>query len=140
MAFVELIRRRIRRTACDRLVPRAWNLDTWAYRADGDRGYVANLKQIFDTLRVREEEPTVAMMTWDRPLLPADFSRSVDQRRDPAMHTKLKFERRMRSRTGLFVAYEWMEVTTFERTVLSTRYSEIPAWFAQYDVPADFIA
>ena len=70
----------------------------------------------------------------------ADFPRSIDERRDPAMHTKLKFERRMGNRTGVFVAYEWVEVTKFERTVLSTRYPEIPAWFAQYEVAADFIA
>ena len=31
-------------------------------------------------------------------------------------------------------------MTTFERSVLNTRYPEIPAWFAQYEVPADFIA
>ena len=31
-------------------------------------------------------------------------------------------------------------MTTFERSVLSTRYPEIPAWFAQYEVPADLIA
>ena len=56
------------------------------------------------------------------------------------MHNKLKFERRMRNRMGLFAAHEWVEVTIFERSVLNTRYPEVPPWFAQYEVPADFIA
>lgn len=140
VAFVELIRQRIRHTTCSRPVPRAWDLDTWAYGAEGDRVYVANLKWIFDILRIREEEPSQAMMAWGSALLPEDFTRLSDRMGDPALHTKLKSERRMHNRTGLFVAYEWVEVTTFERKVLNTRYPVTPAWFAQYEVPANFIA
>ena len=41
---------------------------------------------------------------------------------------------------GVFIAYEWVEVNTFERSFLNTGYPEISAWFAQYEAPADFIA
>ena len=63
------------------------------------------MKRIFHTLGVREEGPSEAMMAWDRPLLPEDVSRSTVWRRDPSMRAKLKFERRMCNRTGVFVAY-----------------------------------
>ena len=140
VAFVELVRQRIRRTPCNRLLPRAWDMDTWAYRCDADRGYVANLKRILDNLSAREEVPSVSLMAWGEAILPPGFEDRPERLSDPSMHSKLKFERRMRNRMGVFVAYEWVEITTFERDVLNTRYPEVPSWFAQYEVPADFIA
>ena len=140
VAFVDLIRQRMRRTPYSRPLPRAWDFDTWAYRTEDDRVYVASLKQILDNLRLREEAPSEALMAWGSAILPDEFAQQPERVRDPAMHNKLKFERRMPNRLGVFVAYEWLEVTSFERSFLNTRYLEIPAWFAQYEVPADFIA
>ena len=37
-AFVSFLEQRIRRTPCSRPVPRGWDLDTWAYREENDRG------------------------------------------------------------------------------------------------------
>ena len=70
VAFVELVLQSIQRTPCNRPFPRTWDLETWAYWADGDQGYVSNLKRNFDTLRIQEKGPSESMMAWDRPLLP----------------------------------------------------------------------
>ena len=139
VAFVELIRQRMRRTPCNRLVPRAWDLYMWAYRTEADRVFVAGLKRVMDNLRIREEEAAVELMAWSEAILPPGFESQPDRRRDPPMHNKLKYERRMRNRMGFFVAYEWVEATSFERDVLTARYPELPAWFAQYEVPADLL-
>ena len=139
-AFVSFLRQRIRRTPCNRVVPRAWGLDTWAYRVDADRGYVANLRRVMEGLRDREEAPSVSLMAWDTPVMPPGYDVELERRRDPVMHGKLKFERRMRNRMGVFIAYEWVKVTSFERETLNTGYPEVPKWFDQYEVPADFVA
>lgn len=126
VASVELIRQRVRRTPCSRLMPRGWDLDTWAYRTEDDRLYVANLRRILDNLRLREEEPSEALLAWEGAILPDGFTHTPERLRDPPMLGKLKFERRMRNRMGVFVVYEGVEVTTFKRSVLNTRYPEIP--------------
>ena len=100
VAFVELIRQRMRRTPCNRLMPRGWDLDTWAYRTEDDRSYVANLRRILGNLRMREEEPSEALLAWDGAILPDGFTHSPERVRDPSMPGKLKFERRMRNRMG----------------------------------------
>ena len=120
-AFVSFLQQRIRRTPCSRPVPRGWDLDTWAYREENDRGYVANLRHIMAGLRDREDEPSVSMMACDTPLMPPNYAVELERRKNPVMHGKLKFERRMRNRMGVFIAYEWVEVTSFERVVLRTR-------------------
>ena len=66
VALVELVRQRIRRAPCNRLLPRAWDMDTWACRCDADRGYVTILKRIPDNLSAREEVPSVSLMAWGR--------------------------------------------------------------------------
>lgn len=72
--------------------------------------------------------------------MPPGYDVELERRRDPVMHGKLKFERRMRNRMGVFIAYEWVEVTSFERVTLHTRYPDLPTWLDQYEVPAYFIA
>ena len=102
--------------------------------------YVAGLKRVMDNPRNREEEPAVQLMAWSEAIFPPGFESQPERRRDPAMHIKLKYECRTCNRIGVFVAYEWVEITAFERDVLTARYPELPAWFAQYEVPADFLA
>ena len=64
VAFVELIRQRMRRTPCSRLLPCAWDFVTWAYHTEDDRVYVANLKRILDNPLLREEAPSKALVAW----------------------------------------------------------------------------
>lgn len=52
----------------------------------------------------------------------------------------LKFERGMCDRMGVLVAHEWMEITTFERSVLIMLCPEVQTYFSLYEVSADFIA
>ena len=139
-AFVRFLQQRICRTPCSRPVPRGWDLDTWACREESDLGYVANLRHIMAGLCDREEEPSVPMMAWDTPLMPPNYAVELERRKNPVMHGKLKFERRMRNRMRVFIAYEWVEVTSFERVVLHTRYPDLPTWLDQYEVPADSLA
>ena len=82
----------------------------------------------------------MSMMAWDTPLMPQNYAVELERGKDPVMHGKLKFERRMRNRMGVFIAYEWVEVSSFERVVLRTRYPDLSTWFDQYEVPADFLA
>ena len=42
--------------------------------------------------------------------------------------------------TGRPVAYQWVEVASFERETLPTQYPNLLPWFSQYEVPADFRA
>ena len=100
VAFLGLIQQRMRRKPCNRLVPRAWDLDTWAYRTEADRVYVAGLKWVMDSLRIREEAPAVELMAWSQAILPTGFESQPERRRDPTMHNKLKYERWMRNRMG----------------------------------------
>ena len=105
-----------------------------------NQGYVSNLRQVMGGLRQREEGPSVSMMAWDTPLLPPRYDIQLERRKDPAMQGKLKFERRMRNRMRVFIAYEWAEVTSFERVTLHTRYPELPTCFDLYELSADFLS
>ena len=49
-------------------------------------------------LRNREEELSVSMMAWDTSLIPGNYALEPEKRENPAMHGKLKFDRRMRNR------------------------------------------
>lgn len=100
-ASMSFLLQRIRRKPCNRLVLRAWGLDTWAYREKVDRGYVANLRRVMDGLRDKEDEPSVSMMAWDIPLMPPGYDVQLERRRDPVMDGKLKFGHRMRNRMGI---------------------------------------
>ena len=55
--WMRLIYRRIRRTPCTRLVPKAYNLDTWAFRTLGEVGYVDNLVPLRDNSAWRISDP-----------------------------------------------------------------------------------
>lgn len=118
--------RRLSRTPCNRPVPVEWDFDTWAYRTKGDRGYVANLRRLLDHLPERIEEPAVAYMVWDKPILPPRYESYVERESNPGYYDKLKYERRMRNDLGVFVAYEWMEATTFQPRSRYERYPQIP--------------
>lgn len=51
VAFMELVPQRMLHMPCSGLLPCAWDFDSWAYRTESDRVYVANLKRILDNLR-----------------------------------------------------------------------------------------
>ena len=82
----------------------------------------------------------MSMMAWDTPLMPPNYAVALERRKNLVMHGTLNFERPMRNGMGVFIAYEWVEVTSFERVVLRTRYPDFLTWFDQYEVPADFLA
>ena len=126
-AFVSFLQEGNRRTPYNRLVTRAWDLDTWAFRQEADRGHVANLRRVMGGLRKGEEGLSVSMMAWDTLSIPAGYDVELERRKDPAVHGKLKFERRVQNGMGVFIAYEWVEVTAFERVTLHMRYPELPA-------------
>ena len=132
--------RRLSTTPCDRPIPVEWDFDTWAYRTEGDRGYVANLRRLLDNIPERVEEPAIAYMAWDKLILPLGFKRYVERESNPRYYEKLKYGRWMRNALGVFVAYEWIEATTFEPRSRYEWYPQIPHWFSQYEVPADFVA
>ena len=138
--FMATLVRRLSRTPCNRPIPVEYDFDTWAYRTEGDQGYVANLRRNLDNLPERIEEPAVDYLSWDKSILPPRFEEYVERESNPGYYDKLKFERQMRTALGIFVAYEWIEATTFQPRSRYERYPQIPHWFSQYEVLADFLA
>lgn len=105
---------RLVRTPRNRPIPVEWYFDTWPYSTERDRGYVANLRRMLDNLPNRVEERAVEYLAWDKPLLPPRFQNYVEREANPGYYDKLKFERRKRNALGIFLAYEWIEATTFQ--------------------------
>ena len=129
--YMAALVRRLVRTPCNRRITVEWDFDTGAYRTEGDRGYVANLRRILENLPDRVEEPAVEYLTWDKPILPPRFKEYVEREGNPGYYDKLKYERRMRNALGILVAYEWIEATTFQPRPRYERYPQIPHWFSQ---------
>lgn len=111
--YMAVFVRLLARPLCNRSIPFEWGFDTWPYRTEGYRGNVANLRRILDNLPKRAEEAAVEYLAWDKTILPPRFEEYMEREGNPGCYDKLKFERRMRHALGVFVAYEWIEVTTF---------------------------
>ena len=104
--YMAALVRRLARTPRNRLISVEWDFDTWAYRTEGDRGYVTNLRRELDNLPEHVEEPAVEYVVWDKPILPPRFEEYVEREGNPGYFDKLKFDRWMRNAVGVFVAYE----------------------------------
>ena len=72
--------------------------------------------------------------------MPPNYADELERRKNPVMHGKLKFDRRMQNGMDVFIAYKWVDVASFDRGVSRTRYPDLPTWFDQYEVPVDFLA
>ena len=91
-------------------------------------------------LRDRGDEPSVLMMAWDTPLTLPNYTPHLERRKNSVMHGKLKFEWGMPNGMGVFIANEWVEVTSFESIVLRARYPDLPRCFDQYSMKSPRIS
>ena len=109
---------------CDRLelpltqdlIPEEFGCDTWQFRTDGERSYLDNMLAWTADDPPREanrfwyNQRTVSAdaMLWTSAIIPADF-RHMKRGSIPFFQHIVRFERRIRSDTGPFVAYQMLE-------------------------------
>ena len=139
---------------CDRLeipmigglIPLAFSCDTWQYRTDGERPYLDNVVDILDdppreAHRRWYGQRTVTnnAMLWTQAILPKVF-RHMKRGNIPFFHHTVRFERRIRSDTGFFVAYQMLDAREIARHHYANRCQQLPSWWSHYEIRQGFWA
>ena len=138
-AFTRVVYQRLHRFPGTTLVPPEYEFDFCLYRTRGEERYGDRLVDVVDAALERggEPEPDERWLCFDRPILRAEF-RYLRRNDDKAFWESMKWERRTRSRMGLIVPYQNVEVEFVQETERRTRYVEIPDHWASYEVPRGF--
>lgn len=145
--FMEAVVARLQLFQTNSLIPESYNTDTWQYRLDEEIPYLEKLMawgqgdpvQKADALWRNTEEVSQEAIFWAHPILSKNF-RTL-KRVETLFYTKtVRFERRTRSQTGFFVAYQMLEASEMLRTFLPGRYVRTSSWWADYEVPQGFWA
>lgn len=131
----------------NKLIPLEYGCDTWRYQTEYESFYIAEL------IRWGEEDPVGKANSWwgghegvsqdalfyTRPLVSPGFNRF--RRKDDTLFTHtVRFERRFRSDSGFFVAYQMVEAQHITRAALANRYLRVPSWWQAYEVLQGFWA
>ncbi|KAI0559062.1 hypothetical protein FGB62_169g43 [Gracilaria domingensis] len=138
--FMNLVYNRIGRTSCGLLIPARQDMDTWAYRTEGEIAYVDALRDAIvngDFPSGSRLQPASRMLLWNSLILPENFESRSEANTAKSYWGGLRFERRCRNHTGCFIAYQMVEVNEFRRDNLDRRYVLVPSWFSEYEVPID---
>ncbi|CDF36187.1 unnamed protein product [Chondrus crispus] len=74
---------------------------------------------------------------WTQPLIPENF-RHLKRGNLSFLNHTVRLERRLRSETGYFVAYQMVEAREIARVHYANRYQPIPLWWGRYEVCQGF--
>ena len=78
-------------------------------------------------------------MFWTQPIIPENF-RYLKRGNLPFFQCTVRAERRLRSDTGYFIAYQMLEARDIARDHYTNRYQKIPSWWGQFEVCQGFWA
>lgn len=103
--------------------------------------YVRSLRRIMEFFTAGEMPDILHdLCAWAVPILPREYLTERQTRFPPGEWERLKFERRQRNALGVFVAHEWIEVSTIRQEALRGRYpASNPEW-ELFEVPPEFMA
>ena len=136
----QILSTRFVNAVCDRLeipmtgglIPLAFGCDTWQYRTNGERPYLDNVVEILgdpprEAHRRWYGRRTVSndAMLWTQAIIPKGF-RHMKRGKLPFFQNTVRYERRIRSYTGSFVAYQMLEAREIARHHYSNRYHSCP--------------
>ena len=131
----------------DALIPTSFGCNTWKFRTEGERDYLDNLltwsrgDPVVEADRLWHGQLMVTndALSWTCPILPLNFRR-LKRGNIPFFQHTVRFERKMRSDTGYFLAYQMVEAGEIARSHYINRYQQLPSWWGQFEVCQGFWA
>ena len=147
LRFMEAVLNRLNLFLSDALIPASFGCDTWKFRTDGERDYLDNLLTWSRGDPVVEADclwhgrlmVTNDALSWTRPILLLNFRRTKCGNIPFFQHT-VRFESKMRSGTGYFLAYQMVGAGEIARSHYTNRYQQRPSWWGQFEVCQGFWA
>ena len=139
VAFTRLVYQRMHRFPGTTLVPPEFEFDFFLYRTRGEELYGERLvQQLENAVKWRgEPEQRLEALCFSRPILRVEF-RFLRRYDDESFWGHIKWERRVRSRFGLLVPYQMVELESVAVSRRGDRYVSILEHWGLSEMPRGF--
>ena len=147
LRFMEAVFARLEIPINDSLIPSCYHCDTWQCRTEDEQLYLENIIDCTFGDPVREADHicrnqrsvTNDAVFWTCSFLPSNFRR-MKRGGIFLFQNTVCLERRLRSDTGYFIAYQMPEAPEISCQHYVNRYQRKPSWWSQYEVCQGFCA